>query len=540
MKNLNQTEKHLADKLQNVPVPDVDQGWEQMRKLLENEMPEPVAGAWSGNRKWWWMGITAGLIMLATWVTQELNSEAVLADKKNVPAAQVEKGSGVNAGGENGAVKPNASVVKASENNNGSSSANNNSSIDKNIATGNNSSTDNGSSIDNSSIDKNDNAGTAKNDVAKENKPVVKDVLVPPTNNQGGSLPMKDNVSRTNRQTPLITNVTRRNKNVASDDAVAISKPTNNLSTDNSSTSTTQTTDEIESSVVNTSVVTETMLLESPADHFNEIENFQPEQIAVTGKTDKAFARELRRKSMKADNRRLSKSSMRGGNRDNEHEITFAAGLALPQSFAVGSQQASSYNVNAKSSRITDYLPAPFFQYHINDKLFVQTEFHFQSPQYTQRLLLSRDVDSFANRRFESNVHLEKLYYFNIPFNVYYSPVRNFYIGGGLQYSSLLSGVASYENKSVEGQTVLSQNSVTRRFNQDSVAAVFSPSEWRYQFDANYYLNRFTLGLRFNQAMKDFINTSGGTYVPATRDRNRSFQLYLRFNIWEERRKEAN
>src|SRR5215213_11748601 len=123
MKNLNQTEKQLADKLQNVPVPDVDQGWEQMRKLLENEMPEPVAGAWSGNRKWWWMGITAGLIMLATWLTQQLNNDAALADKKDVPAAKVEKGSAVKAG-DNGSVKPggeNASAVKPVEN--GSSSS---------------------------------------------------------------------------------------------------------------------------------------------------------------------------------------------------------------------------------------------------------------------------------------------------------------------------------------------------------------------------------------------------------------------------------
>ena len=68
MKNLPLNEKHLADKLQNVPVPDVNQSWEQMRKLLDREQPEPVAGAWSGNRKWWWMGITALIVMIAAWL----------------------------------------------------------------------------------------------------------------------------------------------------------------------------------------------------------------------------------------------------------------------------------------------------------------------------------------------------------------------------------------------------------------------------------------------------------------------------------------
>src|SRR5215213_3964009 len=67
MKNLPLNEKQFADKLQNVPVPDVDQSWEQMRRLLDREMPE-TAGAWSGNRRWWWVGITAAVVMVAAWL----------------------------------------------------------------------------------------------------------------------------------------------------------------------------------------------------------------------------------------------------------------------------------------------------------------------------------------------------------------------------------------------------------------------------------------------------------------------------------------
>ena len=81
---------------------------------------------------------------------------------------------------------------------------------------------------------------------------------------------------------------------------------------------------------------------------------------------------------------------------------------------------------------------------------------------------------------------------------------------------------------------------MTSRFKDDSLSSAFSPSEWRYQFDANYYFKRFTLGLRFNQAMKDFIDRDGlNASLPALHQRNRSFLLYLRFNIWEERKKEA-
>lgn len=568
MKNIQQTEKQLADKLQNVPVPDMDQGWEQMRKLLDQEMPDPAAGAWSGNRKWWWMGITAGLIMLATWLTQQLNDNAVLADK------QTAKKRGVNSNNADGnTAQKNNITIKASDlnnktqNNNEQSQSNNdarNTAVttdEVKNANGNNSTASNNvtpkenSTV--SAIDINDNAKSIANDVAGKrdvaNKPAIirQDIRTRSSyallKNQNKGVKFHNQRSVANNETNIAPGNKIADKNDVADNQGLIKDPpttidqntinnpaTNAITVD--AISKLRTADEIGPSILNITLQTETAIF-GPAAQFNEINNFQPEQVAVAGKTDKAFAREVRKKSLKADNRRISRSSMRGGSGDMEKELTFAAGLTLPQSFAVGSQHASSYNVNGRNGRITDYLPAPFFQYHINNKLFLQTEFHFQSPQYTQRLLLSRSVDTFANRIYENNVRLEKLYYFNIPFNVYYSPARNFYIGGGLQYSSLLSGVASYENRTSEGQTVLNHNSVARRFNYDSVAAAFSSSEWRYQFDANYYFNRFTLGLRFNQAMTDFIDISGRGYVPATRDRNKSFLLYLRFNIWEERRK---
>ena len=77
MNNLHSNERHLADKLRNVPAPDVDRSWEQMKKLLDRDMPEGAGAGWGGNRKWWWMGITAGVIMLSVWLTQQLTQGAI-------------------------------------------------------------------------------------------------------------------------------------------------------------------------------------------------------------------------------------------------------------------------------------------------------------------------------------------------------------------------------------------------------------------------------------------------------------------------------
>lgn len=512
MKNLPLNEKHLADKLQNVPVPDVDQSWEQMRTLLERDMPAGAA-AWSGNRKWWWMGITAVVVMVAAWLTSANN---VTNDglKTNITSEQVAPDGS----------KANETVSEKS--------------INKDIAAK--------QPVHDKVVYKQpvpDQLRTKSSapDISKTGTPVT---------GQFAANNFTTERSKTNTRTTgkLITN--NFTLDLAKTNKPATGKPvTSNLVPDQSmpdqtipglsKTADIQLSGEIHSSheIKTPSINLASAEPPAPANAFTEI-SIQSTHIAIGGKTDRAFAREVRKKSMKADNRRLSRSSMRGNSGDKEHDITFAAGLTLPHSLPVSGQQTAAYNIAAKNSLVTDYLPAPFFQYHVNDKLFLQTEFQFQSPQHTQRLLLSQNIDTFMSMRYEKTEHLEKLYYFNIPFNVYYSPVRNFYIGGGLQYSSLLGGIATYEDKSSNGPNVVSHNSVTRRFSDDSTAAAFSPSEWRYQLDANYYFNRFSFGLRYNQSMKDYINTQVGP--SAVVGRNSSFLLYIRFNIWEERKKTAN
>jgi hypothetical protein len=235
----------------------------------------------------------------------------------------------------------------------------------------------------------------------------------------------------------------------------------------------------------------------------------------------------------------MTASRMRGDSKEKDQDLTFAAGLALPQSFAIAGQQAPSYGVNASSSRASDYLPVPFFQYHLNSQLFFQTELQFQSPQYTDRLLIYQDQQHVpqSTTMLEKNIFIEKLYYFHIPFNVYFSPAKNFYVGSGLQFSSLLSGVATYQSNRYDGSSLQNSYSKVEGFKDDSVASKLSSSEWRYQFDANYYLKRFTFGARYNQALSQFVNIQPSAGLPYTQGRNQSFFIYLRYNIWEERKK---
>lgn len=224
------------------------------------------------------------------------------------------------------------------------------------------------------------------------------------------------------------------------------------------------------------------------------------------------------------------------------HEaIGFVFGLSVYQNFAISSNLSYYYNSAANKGILLDYLPSVYGQYHINNKMYVQAELQFNAPQATPNLLLSssRYDQMVAGNTYEveRNVYLRKLYYFNIPVNFYYSPARNFYLGSGLQFSSMNSGLASIEEQFTPiqpsaGYPYSSSNVVS--FKKDTLSAKLSKTEFRFMLDVNYNYRWFTAGLRLNQALKDYVNLNFHNTSPS-QDKNESLQLYLRFNVWDGR-----
>jgi hypothetical protein len=218
----------------------------------------------------------------------------------------------------------------------------------------------------------------------------------------------------------------------------------------------------------------------------------------------------------------------------------FAIGLSLPLVFPLGDQRALSYNVNAKPNTATDYLPAPHAQFHFNEKVYVQSELQVLSPQYIKPALLYQSKTSNNFYQTTNSVSAQKLYYFNVPVSLHYSPFNHFYMGTGLQFSSLLSGVAMHEQ--YRSGMVSSDSIYTvsySKFSNDSISNKLSGSEMRLMLDANYYFNKFTVGLRYNQALSNYVSTRAAPMAPLTVDKNKSLQFYLRYNLWEDKKRKT-
>ena len=221
--------------------------------------------------------------------------------------------------------------------------------------------------------------------------------------------------------------------------------------------------------------------------------------------------------------------------------IAIVAGIGLNQFFTVGAQEKSDYNSGGISGVLSDYVPVPFLRAYINKKLYLQVEAQLNSPQYTKKLLakeiVTRDSTGvFIQTTNQNSVFIKKLFYFNIPLSIHYSPLRNLFAGVGLQFSHLTNGVGMFD--SVQYTNTAPDTTKTSRIGtikKDPVFRELKTNEFRLLLDINYQWHNIIGGFRYNQAFGKFINVRISS-SEITQARNSSVQFYLRYRLWRNRK----
>jgi hypothetical protein len=224
----------------------------------------------------------------------------------------------------------------------------------------------------------------------------------------------------------------------------------------------------------------------------------------------------------------------------------WVAGIGLNQFFTVGQQEQSNYNSSGTTGGIRDYIPVPMIRYYFNKKLFVQLEAQFNTPQYTKKDLLASeskvDTTTIPTAKLQSVLYIKKLFYFNVPLSVHYSPFPNFYVGAGLQYSRLTNGVGLFQDKASPRYTTGAdtiKKSQVQSFKNDTTYQKMRTNELRLLFDLSYTYKKFIIGARYNRALSNFIDVRISD-AQVTQSRNSSIQVYLRYILWDGRKKKLS
>ncbi len=571
MNKLKRYEQLIADKLQQLPVPDKEDSWQQMKKLLDDEQPPRNGGGWK------WTAILAVVVTIGLWWTVEANKE----DKNTIATMPVPSG-GNNTSNEstktlNEDNTTHKKIVPAVEDNNASAS------------------------ISNTTVVRADDNGTvaASNNKVDAGTPVLQKAIADsyitpeptlteaPKNKDGknntytdaGNLSRKKLTQKETSTSVVSAKVDKKTSvyqppNAANKDAVKEKKLLQRkklLAGDINNSGNQYAGIKSEKSLsfpVYVNSPEENTLLQKQIDLFQNWNERKTTQSAEGPKTplllpnahvlnidwggienqlmsaaalqkDKiARLKELEKLAKKTDRRDRLQSGLsnlfKPFSLKAEGEPWWAVGLSLNSSVATGSQTRYNYNINAKNNLALDFLPSPYVQFHINDNVYLQTELNLSAPQHTPQILVSQNGFNLAGSNLQRSVFVQKLYYFNWPVSLHYSPVNNLFLGTGIQFSSLQSGVSLTEDRDINTSRLV--NNAVQKFKDDSTAARFKTNEWRWQTGADYYWNRFTLGMRYNQSFSNLLLNK--TISPLSYNNN-SFLLFVRYNLFEGRKKET-
>ncbi len=216
-------------------------------------------------------------------------------------------------------------------------------------------------------------------------------------------------------------------------------------------------------------------------------------------------------------------------------------GVGLNQFFPIGGQSGSTYNSDGLTGTLSDYLPVPMIRYYLNEKLYLQLEAQLNTPQPTKKNLVFNsplpDTATVRGNTIVSSATIQQLYYFNIPLSLHYNYNDKLNAGVGVQFSHLSNAIGNFDSTITNNNTTaVTDAKATKSFKGDTLFRRIKTNELRFLIDVNYTYKHFVLGLRYNQALSKFIDVqlpTGGT----TQARNSSLQLYLRYILWDTRKK---
>lgn len=558
MNERNAYEKHLADKLQSLPPPgDAKKNWPHMKALLDRDMPE--AGRTPRGGKWWLFGsiiavvITAGFLLRYTSGTDNTpiaQQATTSADANGAPNKEENK----TPGGDHGHQQ---TVQPAGTDEQSKSSLNEideqKTLPDTNYANNPNY-TNRTESIEQPGLVK-------EADRYKSNSPKT---VTPDGKPAAAIIGNSDRpvVPKEKATASIISNKSRRVRETDTRKLIGHNTATTKNAGETSSGSFVKRTSQLQPANHRSSESFKSSGADNDSENDNEEASPEASNRSYSDRSDNgasikasllagdsirrdypsiAVTNERSRFRMKTDRVKNLKNRVVGTG-ENKNLVV---GLTFPLGFPLSDQRALAYNVNARANTISDFLPAPNIQYHFSQKSYFQAEVQFASPQFIEPALLSvkhYELGPGNYYRFvTSSVFARKLYYFNLPLEVHYSPFKNFYLGSGLQFSSLMSGVGYAEDRGSNSMGPQSRDSVFSqryfKFRNDTLSSRLNGNEVRVLLDANYYWKKFTVGLRYNQAVNSYINIQVNNNLPPYSERNKTLQFYLRYNIWENRKK---
>jgi len=222
-------------------------------------------------------------------------------------------------------------------------------------------------------------------------------------------------------------------------------------------------------------------------------------------------------------------------------KLSFSAGIGLQQQLPVAGQKFVPYNSQGRRGTLGDYIPSIYVRMTRPGKWFFQSEFRYGAPQYNKETLFRQQVinDTGSNPRFKitNSSTLKKTYYHQLPLTFNYFILPGWSLGAGIQWNKFRSAV--YEQQELYHDNFTQQDTVRSKtiyvLKMDT-ASEFKRSYFQGVFETQYQRKRFSFGARYTFGLQPYLRFT----LPAgnaQEEKNSALQIFLRYRLWRAKEK---
>jgi hypothetical protein len=219
-------------------------------------------------------------------------------------------------------------------------------------------------------------------------------------------------------------------------------------------------------------------------------------------------------------------------------KLSFSAGIGLQQQLPIAGQKLTPYNSLGRKSSLADYIPSVYVRVEKEKKWFLQAEFRYGAPQHTKEFIFRQAIvnsDTTQQPQFTTTTSntLKKTFYHQVPLAFNYYVLPGWSVGTGIQWNKFSSAVT--ENESIRRNNFAQQDSSLGKaiapLKKDS-AYEFSKSYFQAIIETQYQWKRFSFGARYTFGLQPYIRFTlpGGTLQ---QEKNSALQVFLRYRLWK-------
>ncbi|HEY5406233.1 MAG TPA: hypothetical protein VIJ92_04060 [Ginsengibacter sp.] len=222
-----------------------------------------------------------------------------------------------------------------------------------------------------------------------------------------------------------------------------------------------------------------------------------------------------------------------------QKHIYFGAGLALHQLIPIAGQKSNPYNSLGRKSSLRDYIPSVYLRLYNNKKWFIQSEFRYGAPQYTKDIVFvpKKIIDtSFSIVTSESKT-VKKTFYHQLPVSFNYFVLPGLSAGAGVTFNKFSSAIVQQNVNKSNTITLIDSLVSSDLVTQKKADSNFVKTYMQALFEIQYQWKRLSAGVRYSFGLQPYLEFAlpGGIQG---KEKNSSLQIFIRYELWQSRRKE--